>query len=260
MKLDVYYVDAFTDKLFSGNPAAVIFSNIDDSTLMQKIAAENNLSETAFIKQESGKFYIRWFAPSCEIDLCGHSTLASAYVFFNFINPSADIFEVNSLKNGTLKVTRKDQLLILDFPKDDYIERDDLSLIENIIDVTPKEIYKGRDDVLAIIESEQSLLNLNVNFELLKKINSRGLIVSAKGDEYDFVSRCFFPSTGVNEDPVTGSAHTTMIPYWSKKLKKNELVAKQLSSRGGVLFCTNSSDRVFIGGYATLYLKGEISL
>ena len=260
MKLDVYYVDAFTDKLFSGNPAAVIFSNIDDSTLMQKIAAENNLSETAFIKQESGKFYIRWFAPSCEIDLCGHATLASAYVFFNFINPSADIFEVNSLKNGTLKVTRKDQLLILDFPKDDYIERDDLSLIENIIDVTPKEIYKGRDDVLAIIESEQSLLNLNVNFELLKKINSRGLIVSAKGDEYDFVSRCFFPSTGVNEDPVTGSAHTTMIPYWSKKLKKNELVAKQLSSRGGVLFCTNSSDRVFIGGYATLYLKGEISL
>ena len=150
--------------------------------------------------------------------------------------------------------------MILDFPKDDYIELDDLSLIENIIDVTPKEIYKGRDDVLAIIESEQSLLNLNVNFELLKKINSRGLIVSAKGDEYDFVSRCFFPSTGVNEDPVTGSAHTTMIPYWSKKLKKNELVAKQLSSRGGVLFCTNSSDRVFIGGYATLYLKGEISL
>ncbi|MBR51416.1 MAG: isomerase [Gammaproteobacteria bacterium] len=260
MKLDVYYVDAFTDKLFSGNPAAVIFSNIDDSTLMQNIAAENNLSETAFIKQESGKFYIRWFAPSCEIDLCGHATLASAFVFFNFINPSADIFEVNSLKNGTLKVTRKDQLLILDFPKDDYIELDDLSLIENIIDVTPKEIYKGRDDVLAIIESEQSLLNLNVNFELLKKINSRGLIVSAKGDEYDFVSRCFFPSTGVNEDPVTGSAHTTMIPYWSKKLKKNELVAKQLSSRGGVLFCTNSSDRVFIGGYATLYLKGEISL
>ena len=260
MKLDVYYVDAFTDKLFSGNPAAVIFSNIDDSTLMQNIAAENNLSETAFIKQESGKFYIRWFAPSCEIDLCGHATLASAFVFFNFINPSADIFEVNSLKNGTLKVTRKDQLLILDFPKDDYIELDDLSLIENIIDVTPKEIYKGRDDVLAIIESEQSLLNLNVNFELLKKINSRGLIVSAKGDEYDFVSRCFFPSTGVNEDPVTGSAHTTMIPYWSKKLKKNELVAKQLSSRGGVLFCTNSSNRVFIGGYATLYLKGEISL
>ena len=260
MKLDVYYVDAFTDKLFSGNPAAVIFSNIDDSTLMQNIAAENNLSETAFIKQESGKFYIRWFAPSCEIDLCGHATLASAFVFFNFINPSADIFEVNSLKNGTLKVTKKDQLLILDFPKDDYIELDDLSLIENIIDVTPKEIYKGRDDVLAIIESEQSLLNLNVNFELLKKINSRGLIVSAKGDEYDFVSRCFFPSTGVNEDPVTGSAHTTMIPYWSKKLKKNELVAKQLSSRGGVLFCTNSSDRVFIGGYATLYLKGEISL
>ena len=260
MKLDVYYVDAFTDKLFSGNPAAVIFSNIDDSTLMQNIAAENNLSETAFIKQESGKFYIRWFAPSCEIDLCGHATLASAFVFFNFINPSADIFEVNSLKNGTLKVTRKDQLLILDFPKDDYIELDDLSLIENIIDVTPKEIYKGRDDVLAIIESEQSLLNLNVNFELLKKINSRGLIVSAKSDEYDFVSRCFFPSTGVNEDPVTGSAHTTMIPYWSKKLKKNELVAKQLSSRGGVLFCTNSSDRVFIGGYATLYLKGEISL
>ena len=260
MKLDVYYVDAFTDKLFSGNPAAVIFSNIDDSTLMQNIAAENNLSETAFINQESGKFYIRWFAPSCEIDLCGHATLASAFVFFNFINPSADIFEVNSLKNGTLKVTKKDQLLILDFPKDDYIELDDLSLIENIIDVTPKEIYKGRDDVLAIIESEQSLLNLNVNFELLKKINSRGLIVSAKGDEYDFVSRCFFPSTGVNEDPVTGSAHTTMIPYWSKKLKKNELVAKQLSSRGGVLFCTNSSDRVFIGGYATLYLKGEISL
>ena len=215
MKLSVYYVDAFTDKLFSGNPAAVIFSDLTDTLTMQNIAAENNLSETAFIREEGGIYHIRWFAPSCEIDLCGHATLASAYVYFNFINPGSTELEVHSIKNGSLKV-------------------------------------------LAIVNSETMVRNLEIDFELLKKINVRGLIVSARGDHYDFVSRCFFPGTGVNEDPVTGSAHTTLTPYWSKKLNKKDLSAMQLSERGGVLSCEDKGERIIIGGKAVLYMKGKI--
>ena len=257
MKLSVYYVDAFTDKLFSGNPAAVIFSDIKDADLMQNIAAENNLSETAFIREEGGIYHIRWFAPSCEIDLCGHATLASAYVYFNFINPGSTEFEVHSTKNGTLKVILENDLLFLDFPKDSIAPVNENS-VEKIIGNKPLEIYQGRDDILAIVNSETMVRNLELDFELLKKINVRGLIVSARGDHCDFVSRCFFPGTGVNEDPVTGSAHTTLTPYWSKKLNKKELSAIQLSKRGGVLSCEDKGERIIIGGQAVLYMKGKI--
>ena len=257
MKLSVYYVDAFTDKLFSGNPAAVIFSDIKDADLMQNIASENNLSETAFIREEGGIYHIRWFAPSCEIDLCGHATLASAYVYFNFINPGSTEFEVHSTKNGTLKVILENDLLFLDFPKDSIAPVNENS-VEKIIGNKPLEIYQGRDDILAIVNSETMVRNLELDFELLKKINVRGLIVSARGDHCDFVSRCFFPGTGVNEDPVTGSAHTTLTPYWSKKLNKKELCAIQLSERGGVLSCEDKGERIIIGGKAVLYMKGKI--
>jgi len=260
MSTPIYYVDAFTDKLFSGNPAAVIFSQIKDEQLMQKIAAENNLSETAFIREENGIFYIRWFAPLCEIDLCGHATLASAFIFFKYIKPESSVFEVHSQKNGILKVTKKNNLLVLDFPKDSLSKYNEFSSIEEIININPIELYKGRDDVLAIVESEDSVRSLDINFELLNKINARGLIVSARGTKSDFVSRFFAPSAGVNEDPVTGSAHTTLIPYWSNKLDKTSMHAEQLSERGGVLYCEDKNDRVLIGGNAIEYLKGEINI
>lgn len=260
MSTSIYYVDAFTDKLFSGNPAAVIFSQIKDEQLMQKIAAENNLSETAFIREENGIFHIRWFAPLCEIDLCGHATLASAYIFFKYIKPESSMFEVQSLKNGILKVTKKNNLLVLDFPKDSLSQYNEFSLIEEIININPIELYRGRDDVLAIVETEDSVRNLDINFELLNKINARGLIVSAEGKKSDFVSRFFAPSAGVNEDPVTGSAHTTLIPYWSNKLGKTSMHAEQLSERGGILYCEDKNDRVLIGGNAIEYLKGEINI
>ena len=260
MQTSIYYIDAFTDKLFSGNPAAVIFSDINDAQLMQNIAAENNLSETAFIREEGGKYFIRWFAPSCEIDLCGHATIASAFVFFKYINPEASIFEVHSNKHGILKVSKEDEFLFLDFPKDEITFCENNDFLDGIINFKPTEVYKGRDDFLAILDSEDSIKNLEINFEMLKQIDSRGLIVSAKGTKYDFVSRCFFPDAGVNEDPVTGSAHTTLTPYWSKKLNKNKLHAFQLSKRGGVLFCEEKGDRVIIGGKAIQYLEGKIAL
>ena len=257
MNIPIYYLDAFTDKLFSGNPAAVIFSNINDSVLMQKIAAENNLSETAFIREEGDIHYIRWFAPFCEIDLCGHATLAAAFVYFNFINKSSTTFEVNSTKNGVLKVYKDNDSLYLDFPKDSISPLNE-SLIEKVIGYKPIELYQGRDDILAVIESEKMVRNLNIDFDLLKNINVRGLIVSSQGSDCDFVSRCFFPGAGVNEDPVTGSAHTTLTPYWSKKLNKTSLLAMQLSERGGVLSCEDKGERVIIGGKVILYMKGEI--
>ena len=260
METTVYYVDAFTDQLFSGNPAAVIFSQINDCQLMQNIAAENNLSETAFIRQENNTYHIRWFAPLCEIDLCGHATLASAFIFFKYIDHHSNIFEVQSLKNGILTVTKNDDLLTLNFPKDLLTKYDDFNSIENIINDRPLELFMGRDDLLVILESEDQIKNLNINFALLNEIKVRGLIVSAKGSDCDFVSRFFAPSAGVNEDPVTGSAHTSLIPYWSRKLNKTKLLAKQISSRGGVLFCEDKNDRVLIGGKAVEYLKGKINV
>ena len=260
MQIPIYYIDAFTDKLFSGNPAAVVFSDINDTQLMQNIAAENNLSETAFIREEDGKYFIRWFAPSCEIDLCGHATIASAFVFFKYINPEASIFEVHSIKHGILKVSKEDEFLFLDFPKDDITLCENNDFLDGIINFKSIEAYKGRDDFLAILDSEDLIKNLEINFEMLKQIDSRGLIVSAKGTKYDFVSRCFFPDAGVNEDPVTGSAHTTLTPYWSKKLNKNKLHAFQLSKRGGFLFCEEKGERVIIGGKAVQYLEGKIEL
>ena len=260
MNVPVYYVDAFTSKLFSGNPAAVIFSNdIDDENLMQNIAAENNLSETAFIREEQDTFHIRWFAPSCEIDLCGHATLASAYIFFKHIEPTATSFIVQSRKNGTLRVFKKNDLLFLDFPKDNLL-KDEIKDIDKIINKEILEVFSGRDDILVIVKNEEDVANLNVNFERLKQLSARGLIVSAKGENCDFVSRSFFPATGVDEDPVTGSAHTSLIPYWSAKLNKSNLNAKQISSRGGELCCEINENRVYIGGNAVEYMSGVIKI
>jgi PhzF family phenazine biosynthesis protein len=227
---------------------------------MQKIALENNLSETAFVYEEDNDYRIKWFSPLMEIDLCGHATLAAAHIYFTEINRDADSITFISSKNGSLEVTRKNNYLYLNFPVDQYapISIDD-DLI-NMIGETPIEAFKGRDDIMCIFEDESIIYNIEPNKSLLKLFPVRGLIVSAKSLDYDFVSRCFFPITGVDEDPVTGSAHTTLTPYWAKQLGKDSLLAKQVSSRGGELKCVLEGDRVIIGGEAVTYLKGFITI
>lgn len=260
MRLELFQVDSFTNKIFEGNPAGVIFSEFLPNEVMQKIALENNLSETAFVYEEGNDYRIKWFSPLMEIDLCGHATLAAAHIYFTEINRDADSITFISSKNGSLEVTRKNNYLYLNFPVDQYapISIDD-DLI-NMIGETPIEAFKGRDDIMCIFEDESIIYNIKPNKSLLKLFPVRGLIVSAKSLDYDFVSRCFFPITGVDEDPVTGSAHTTLTPYWAKQLGKDSLLAKQVSSRGGELKCVLEGDRVIIGGEAVTYLKGFITI
>ena len=257
MKLDVFYIDAFTNNIFSGNPAAVIFTDLDNSKLMQKIAAENNLSETAFIDLDKGS--IRWFSPTCEVNLCGHATLASAYAYFNILKNDNPSITLNSA-SGELKVNNKNDYLELDFPKDNFNKVDLIDLVEEATGVKPLETYIGDINLFAVYETENIIKNINPNFNLLEKLDGQGLIISSISNSYDFVSRYFCPKYGINEDPVTGSAHTTLIPYWSKKLNKKKLFAKQISSRGGELYCTNLDERVLIGGNAVLYMKGSIEI
>ena len=257
MKLDVFYIDAFTNNIFSGNPAAVIFSDLNNPKLMQKIAAENNLSETAFIDLD--KCFIRWFSPTCEVNLCGHATLASAYAYFNILKNDNPSITLNSA-SGELKVNNKNDYLELDFPKDNFNKVDLIDLVEEATGVKPLETYIGDINLFAVYETENIIKNINPNFNLLEKLDGQGLIVSSISNSYDFVSRYFCPKYGINEDPVTGSAHTTLIPYWSEKLNKKKLFAKQISSRGGELYCTNLDERVLIGGNAVLYMKGSIEI
>ena len=259
-KLDLYQVDSFSNKVFEGNPAGVIFSESLSDNVMQKIALENNLSETAFISKEGNNFNIKWFSPLMEIDLCGHATLAAAHIYFTEINNDVESITFTSSKNGSLKVTKKDNYLFLNFPADhcEPISIDD-DLI-SMLGATPIEAFKGRDDIMCIFEDESIIYGIDPNKSLLKLFPVRGLIVSAKSLDYDFVSRCFFPITGVDEDPVTGSAHTTLTPYWSKQFGKDSLSAKQVSSRGGELKCVLKGDRVIIGGEAVTYLKGSITI
>ena len=247
MKFKYYQVDAFTDKVFKGNPAGVIFSDIDDKKLMQKIAFENNLSETAFVSKINNEYYIRWFAPLCEVDLCGHATLASAFIFFNYIDKNASEFCVNS-KSGLLIVRRDNNKYYLDFPLDILNTYEDFNFIELALGFRPDELFLGRDDILAIFKDESIIKNITPDFNLLSSISNRGVIASAKSHDVDFVSRCFFPSTGVNEDPVTGSAHTTLLPYWSSRLNKKDMIAKQISQRGGLLYCSVDNNRAIIRG------------
>ena len=257
MKLNVYYVDAFTSNLFSGNPAAVIFSDLDDASLMQKIAAENNLSETAFINLDDSS--IRWFSPTCEVNLCGHATLATAFVYFNYLSEDQSSISFNSA-SGILSVRNKEDFLELDFPKDNFNKIDMIDLVKDATGKKPIETYLGDINLFAVYESEDIVKNINPNFELVSKLEGQGLIISSNGNKCDFVSRYFCPKYGINEDPVTGSAHTTLIPYWSKKLDKSNLLANQVSKRGGELFCSSSDERVFIGGNAVLYMQGTIEI
>jgi PhzF family phenazine biosynthesis protein len=260
MKLPIYQVDAFTNRLFAGNPAAVVLCESELSVeMMQSIASENNLSETAYVVHTGNKHQIRWFTPKIEVDLCGHATLAAAHVIFNHLKFSGNIVSFSS-KSGSLRVRQDGERLYLDFPADSISAAEPIEPLIGGLGVIPDELYRGRDDFLAIYKSEDIIASLNPNMDLISKVPARGIIVSSVGHEVDFVSRFFGPQSGVPEDPVTGSAHTTLIPYWSKRLDKKHLQAKQISQRGGVLVCKDIGRRVEIGGQAVTYLVGEISL
>jgi PhzF family phenazine biosynthesis protein len=260
-KLKLYQVDAFTDQLFSGNPAAVcILDEWLSDELMQSIGAENNLAETAFVVSKGSHFEIRWFTPTVEVDLCGHATLASAFVLFHCLGYKGSEIIFHSPRSGALKVFQQKDILFLDFPTDTVDKVDEAERIEKCIGIRPDEVYKGKTDYIAVVQYEGQVRALSPDIKEVSKLAARGLIVTAKGNSVDFVSRFFAPQSGIDEDPVTGSAHTSLIPIWSRKLGKTQMTAKQLSKRGGDLLCMDKNDRSFIGGKARLYMVGEINI
>ncbi len=257
--IPIYQVDAFTSGPFSGNPAAVcLLTDPVSEETMQNIAMENNLAETAFITRGSDEWLIRWFTPVTEVDLCGHATLASAYVVLHILEPQSDEVVFRSRVMGNLIVRKRGELLELDFPADQLRECAVPDLIRESLGKAPLESHMGRSDYLLLFGSESDILALKPDFRKLALADGRGVIVTAPGSDVDFVSRFFAPQAGIDEDPVTGSAHTTLTPFWSARLGKKTLTARQLSQRGGLLGCTLHNDRILIAGRAILYLKGEI--
>jgi len=259
MKLSMYQVDAFANQLFAGNPAAIVpLDNWISDDKMQALAAENNLAETAFFVKEGEEYYIRWFTPVDEVPLCGHATLASAHVIFNELGYEGDIIKFNC-KSGELTVSQKEGWITLNFPA---MLTTEIAVKDNAIlafGTKPVAAYISEKYYLMFeFDSEETIQNMNPNFNELLNWDERAIIVTAKSEKYDFVSRMFAPKIGVNEDPVTGSAHTRLIPFWSNKLGKSEMLAKQLSKRGGELKCKFLGDRVEMSGQSVLYLKGEI--
>ena len=260
MQLKIYQLDAFTDKIFGGNPAAVIpLTEWLSDELMQKIALENNLAETAFYVPDGDRFHLRWFTPTVEVNLCGHATLATAYTIFHYENYPKSVIEFTS-RSGILKVEKQGDLLELDFPADKLQPAETPQALIEALGATPKETLKGLTDYMLIFDNEAQIKAFEPDFRKIASVKCRGIIVTAKGDEVDFVSRFFGPQSGIDEDPVTGSAHTTLTPYWAKVLNKTILSAKQVSPRGGELMCTLVSDRVKIAGKVTPYLVGEINV
>ncbi|MCX6237524.1 MAG: PhzF family phenazine biosynthesis protein [Bacteroidia bacterium] len=261
MIIPIYQVDAFTDRLFLGNPAAVCpldFWPSDD--ILQNIAAENNLPETAFFKKRDNLFEIRWFTPFAEVELCGHATLASAYVLFNHLNYNGDHLTFDSVYSGKLEVYKKGEYLTLDFPADTIEPTLPPDHLFKSMGSKPLEIWKGKTDYLLYYPSQEDIEEIKPDFNLLRKIEARGIIVTAPGYDCDFVSRFFAPLIGVNEDPVTGSAHTTLVPFWAHRLNQLKFKARQLSARGGFLKCQLTGDRVLISGKACTYMIGSITL
>jgi len=259
MKIPIYQVDAFTSKVFGGNPAAVCpLEYWLEDELMQKIAAENNLAETAYFVKKENYYELRWFTPETEVDLCGHATLASSHVIFNLLKNETEKITFQT-KSGKLEVTRRGDLLVMNFPSRKPMPTKIPDDVAEALGKEPKEALQSRD-LLLLYESEEDVLSLQPNFNLLAKIDCFGYIATAKGNEADFVSRFFAPTQGINEDPVTGSAHSTLIPFWAERLGKNELLAHQISKRGGELFCKLLGDRVEIAGNSVLYLTGTIDI
>jgi PhzF family phenazine biosynthesis protein len=256
--MNYYIVDAFSDTLFSGNQAGVcLLDEFLKDEIMQNIAAENNLAETAFVVKRKNYYDLRWFTPTKEIDLCGHATLASAFIVTNYLDSGISMIDFRT-KSGVLPVKKIDDLFEMDFPSRKPEKIEVTSLMEQAAGVAVLEAHKSRD-MLLLLENEKQVENLQPDLSLVAKLpDCFGLIVTAKGDSADFVSRFFAPNAGIPEDPVTGSSHSTLIPFWAEKLGKEKMTAKQLSKRGGTLYCENCGNRVKISGRATLYLQGKI--
>lgn len=259
--IPIYQIDAFTDECFSGNPAAVcILEEWLPKKAMQYIAAENNLSETAFVLYSKGVYNIRYFSPSIEIELCGHATLASAYVVFRAADDDVKEVIFRTQKRGDLRVSKEgDQLLML-LPKDECHPVEANDVLEHGLGAKPKELFMGKTDYLALFETQEEIELLQPDFISLRKLNVRGIIVTAPGKDVDFVSRFFAPPSGIDEDPVTGSAHTTLTPFWAERLNKKQMIAKQVSQRGGTLLVEELENHVKITGNAVLFMRGEIFL
>jgi len=262
MKLPIYQIDAFASEVFRGNPAAVcpLERWLDDNHL-QAIAAENNLAETAYFVPQGEAYSLRWFTPVQEVDLCGHATLASAYVIFHYLRPEMKSVTFNS-QSGPLYISREGDLLRMDFPVRAPVacsESEGLGRLAGALGSPPREILCSRD-YLAVYDSEDEVRELQPNFESLKTLDRLGVIVTAAGRTADFVSRFFAPGAGIPEDPVTGSAHCTLAPYWATRLGKTKLRAFQVSARGGELFCELRGNRVLISGRCVRYLEGTIYL
>ncbi len=263
MKLKLYHVDAFTDKLFGGNPAAVIpLKNWLPDNLMQQIAMENNLAETVFFvpsKRKGADYDIRWFTPVLEINLCGHATLASAFIIFDFLKEKKRVVRFYC-KSGLLSVRKMKDNLLMDFPswKPEMITEYPDGLKEALGVKEIVAVYKNRDLVVELMH-EEDVASAQPDFAALKKTGEK-IIITAPGRSVDFVSRFFAPVAGIDEDPVTGSAHSQLIPFWSEKLGKNILQAKQISSRGGDIYCEFHGDRVIMAGNCVFYMKGEIEI
>ena len=259
MEIPIYQVDAFTGRPFGGNPAAVCpLTHWPEEELMQQIAAENNLAETAFFVRDGNRFHLRWFTPEIEIDLCGHATLATAHVIFHHLGHPGDVIHFSSM-SGPLIVRKRDHRIELDFPARDPAPAVLPPLIAEGIGAEPLEVLKARDYLL-LLRDEAQVRTLSPNRQLLDGINidPGGIIVTARGSRTDFVSRFFTPQAAIFEDPVTGSAHCSLVPYWARKLGKTILVAEQVSRRGGTLWCELAGDRVRMAGEAVTYLEGKI--
>ena len=261
MKLKIYQVDAFASKVFEGNPAAIcpLEQWLDDEVL-QKIAEENNLSETAFFVPSDGGIQLRWFTPLAEVDLCGHATLAAAHVLYQHLGFDQASIKFET-KSGQLIVVKTDNGYSMNFPASMPILSTDIpiKLLEGLGNVKPKEVLAAFDYIV-VLNSEDEVKNISPYFSKWLNIDLRGVVVTAQANDVDFLSRCFFPKLRVNEDPVTGSAHCELMPYWADKLNKNQLTGRQISSRSGYVLCELDKDRVILTGDAVDYMVGEITI
>ncbi|HJO94012.1 MAG TPA: PhzF family phenazine biosynthesis protein [Victivallales bacterium] len=260
MNIPYYQLDAFTtSKPFSGNPAGVCtLENWLSDDILQNIAMENNLSETAFIVEQEGYYDLRWFTPEVEVDLCGHATLAASSLILEYLNSEMDSVKFK-YNDGYLSAEKSGNMIEINFPSRPPVKCTAPELLIEAMGKQPGEIYLSRDYVL-VYDTEEDIASMNPNMNLLSQVDCFGVIITAKGNSADFVSRYFAPGCGVPEDPVTGSAHCNLIPYWSNKLNSEKMHAIQLSKRGGEIHCTYDGDRVFMSGKCTLFLKGEISI
>lgn len=261
MKLKIYQVDAFAEEVFTGNPAAVCpLEEWLPDKMLQDIAMENNLSETAYFVEEGEGYRLRWFTPTTEVDLCGHATLASAHVLYEHLGFGRQAIRFDS-NSGKLFVRKEGGRLVMDFPSAGLSLAEKPGFLERAVGIPATELYKDTD-YLYVLDSEQQVRSLDPDIRLLGKADARGIIVTAPGEngEYDFVSRFFAPAAGVDEDPVTGSAHTMLAPYWGRRLGKGEVIGRQVSRRGGTVYCRLNEDRVELGGQACTFMEGEIQL